>query len=147
VLELIITLGWFTVGYAIRKCFQFDTEFERAKEDRALLFSDRFVSGKKHLPLPLPSVGAGWGLDVIVDSENVWIWPMLAFRPTFLGIFLGLEHKVRRKDVSIQSIAPAQRSLLGRRRVVLSWKTSTGNLKTLSLYLKEPERFVQAISL
>jgi hypothetical protein len=135
--------GWLILGLVIRKGLGLDAEIDEvAANGREVLFDERFVSGHR---LPV-LVGAGWALRVIIDKQNVWIWPMLPFRPTFLAMCFGLEHKFPRNDVSVLSVASPEHALFGRRSVVVSAKSKTGRAKKLKLYLKKPEAFVGALS-
>lgn len=78
---------------------------------------------------------------VQVTEYELDIHPFPPFNLLFLPEIYGLEHRVSLKDIMSAKIAKK----LFWRKVELEFKTSEGKVEGVSLWLKNPEEFLDAI--
>ena len=145
--EVLYVLGWIGGGYLARKALRLDEEFQAAlKGEKEPWFAESYVSAvPSSQPFPFSRIGGAWTHWVAVTAEDVWVWPMLLFRPTFIARIMGLERRLARESVRIIDVAPVQNALLGRRAVTISGKIRSGRSIVLRLYVRRVDPFVSAL--
>lgn len=142
--DLLLIPSWLVIGYVTRRLLHWDELFLKARRlVTDVTFSEDYVSGKVSRGFPLGVLGAGWALTVLIRSENLWIWPMRCFRPTFIGTVLGLEKNVPVQNVRVLSVADA---LLQRKAVRLFLGEFPERGSVITLYLRHAEGFLEALA-
>jgi len=138
VLVVLWILGWIGASIAYRKARGKPVLFIGVP---GASYQQRGTSGYSHRSWLTKLGGASGCLVVAVANGRLIIRPFFPFNLMFLPEIYGLEY-----DVPLESILDARRvaSLL-RRRIDLEFRDTLGQTERISLYLRDPEKFLATL--
>lgn len=132
--------AWVLVGFTWRyfRHKRHGIAFPRLNTVR-VLFHEGMASGNSDKSLFSRFGGASNCLRVTVTDNEVWV---RGFVPFNLITESDLEHRIPRDSITSVQLA---NSALGRRVVLLDFRLPAGGSRRLSLFLRQPERFLATL--